>query len=241
MKRATKTAVRKSAKPRVGRPRRTHQENGGDPREDILAAAARLFETKGFAASTTRQIAASSGLQQGSVYHYFNSKDDMLANLLDRTLEPALAFAGWLDPQDAPPEEKVYLLAFQDTANMCAGPHNLAALMRLPEVSTDRFRPYWRKREELMDAYRIYVNSGFDSQVFGGIDARHASEFVFALVESSIDWFRRGSDDPRDRARLTALAVLRLLLADPSQANNVAVRAQAVLARRNGLVPEGVC
>ncbi len=240
MKLATKAAGLESAPPRVGRPRRTDQLSSGDPREDILAAAAQLFETKGFAAATTREIAAGSGLQQGSVYHYFKSKDDMLAELLDRTLEPALAFARWLDPQSAAPEEKLYLLAFQDTINICSGPHNLAALMHLPEVSGGRFRTYWRKRERLKGAYRTYVSKGFETGVFGDIDARLASEFVFAIVESSIDWFKRGSDDPTVCANLTALAVLRLLMTEPAGCNDVALRAEMVRSRRNGPTAQGV-
>lgn len=44
----------------------------------ILAAAARLFRTRGFARSTVRDLAAEVGIQSGSVFHHFRSKDEIL-------------------------------------------------------------------------------------------------------------------------------------------------------------------
>ena len=51
-----------------------------DPRRknEILEAAARLFVTQGFKATTMRQIAAEVGMLAGSLYHHFESKDDLV-------------------------------------------------------------------------------------------------------------------------------------------------------------------
>ena len=44
----------------------------------ILVAAASLFNRKGFAGATTRELAQSLGLQRASLYHYLESKQDLL-------------------------------------------------------------------------------------------------------------------------------------------------------------------
>lgn len=49
----------------------------------ILAAAARAFASAGFHATTTRQIAATAGVSEGTVFHYFGSKNDLMLAILD--------------------------------------------------------------------------------------------------------------------------------------------------------------
>lgn len=46
--------------------------------QDIVAAAARVFQEKGYHAATTRDIAAAVGIQQASLYYYIASKEELL-------------------------------------------------------------------------------------------------------------------------------------------------------------------
>ncbi len=199
---------------RLGRPRNRPASLQAQPREEILNAAASLFEIRGFGATTTRQIAAAAGLEQGSMFHYFSRKDELLSELLDRTLEPALAYGAWLDRQTLPIEQKLYLLAYRDTLNICSGPHNLAMLMHLPEARRPEFKSYWQKRLVLKRTYRRYVLAGLRNRTFAGVPAELGAELVFAMVESTIEWFDRSRDDAVRAAERVATAVLRLLLAD---------------------------
>jgi TetR/AcrR family transcriptional regulator, cholesterol catabolism regulator len=58
--------------------------------ERLLDRAAELFWRKGFAATTTREIAASLGIRQASLYHHFASKEDLLCQLCVTSLEQLL-------------------------------------------------------------------------------------------------------------------------------------------------------
>jgi AcrR family transcriptional regulator len=49
----------------------------GSRREHLLAVAVREFARRGFARTSIRDIARAAGLQPGSVYHHFASKDDL--------------------------------------------------------------------------------------------------------------------------------------------------------------------
>jgi AcrR family transcriptional regulator len=55
--------------------------------DQLLGAAASLFHRKGFVASTTRELAKSLGLQRASLYHYLESKQDLLYVLCSRAME----------------------------------------------------------------------------------------------------------------------------------------------------------
>ena len=53
-----------------------------DRRSDILASAAELFARKGVGATTVREIADAVGILSGSLYHHFESKDAIVAEIL---------------------------------------------------------------------------------------------------------------------------------------------------------------
>ncbi len=46
--------------------------------DDIVAAAAKVFRTKGYHAATVRDIADEVGILKGSLYHHFESKEALL-------------------------------------------------------------------------------------------------------------------------------------------------------------------
>ena len=48
------------------------------PRGKLLSAAARLFRVQGYDRTTVRDIAAAVGIQSGSIFHHFASKEDIL-------------------------------------------------------------------------------------------------------------------------------------------------------------------
>lgn len=60
-------------------------------RHRLLETSADLFWTRGYRATTTRQIAAVLGLQQASLYHHVSSKDDLLVEICRLALGELLA------------------------------------------------------------------------------------------------------------------------------------------------------
>ncbi len=80
-----------SKRPR-GRPRKTDDErDDGNRRHALLSAAAALFRQKGFAATTTRDIAAAAGMQSGSPFYHFKSKNALLYAVMEEGMHTALA------------------------------------------------------------------------------------------------------------------------------------------------------
>ena len=75
-----------------GRPRKTVDErDDGNRRVALLAAAALLFRRKGFSATTTRDIAAAAGMQSGSPFYHFKSKDALLFAVMEEGMRTALS------------------------------------------------------------------------------------------------------------------------------------------------------
>lgn len=58
-----------------------------ETRERILQCAARLFHEQGFAATGVSTILREAGVNSGSLYHFFPSKDDLLRGVLEWYLD----------------------------------------------------------------------------------------------------------------------------------------------------------
>ena len=76
-----------------------------DRRELILASAAEMFARKGIGATTVREIADAVGVLSGSLYHHFESKDAIVAEILGAYLASIRArYAGVLASGKPPAE-----------------------------------------------------------------------------------------------------------------------------------------
>lgn len=62
-------------------------------RHDVIAAAAREFATRGYHATSIEHLLAATGLTRGGLYHYIDSKADLLIAVQRELLEPLLASA----------------------------------------------------------------------------------------------------------------------------------------------------
>ena len=198
---------------RVGRPRAAQRPDSGlEPRAELLAAAAELFTTRGYAATTTRVVAERAGMRQASMYHYVSGKEELLAQLLESTVTPSLVCARELLADDTrPAEDRLWELCRTDVELLCAGPHNLGGLYLLPEVRTERVAGVHAVRAELKDGYRqlIAATAAGGALAKSGLDLR--TDLVFGLIEGVILVHRSDPDRPvSEFARATADAALRI-------------------------------
>ena len=82
-----------SAEPR----KRPRQIRSAETVERILAAAARIFDERGYRATTTNHVATEAGVSIGSLYQYFPNKDAVLVALAEQHLgDAAERFGGHL-------------------------------------------------------------------------------------------------------------------------------------------------
>src|SRR5205814_10557537 len=58
-----------------------------DSRQDILRTAARLFQQRGYHATSMNDVASALKLSKGGLYHHFQSKDEILFNLMDHAMD----------------------------------------------------------------------------------------------------------------------------------------------------------
>jgi TetR/AcrR family transcriptional regulator, cholesterol catabolism regulator len=64
-----------------------HRDAGIEPRQEILRAAARLFQQQGYDATSMNDVAAALKLSKGGLYHHFQSKDEILYNIMSHAMD----------------------------------------------------------------------------------------------------------------------------------------------------------
>jgi len=178
---------------RVGRPRATAGSTQLAPRDEILDAAAALFVENGFAATTTRAIAERIGIRQASLYYHFAGKDDILVELLERTVRPSVEFAKRLreDPSLAS-AAALHMLAVRDVETLAAAPHNIGTLYLLPEANRDRFDGFRASRRELRDAYGAFAMDAATDALRATWTLAELGAAIIHLVEIVIPLRREG-------------------------------------------------
>src|SRR4051812_10109049 len=82
-----------------------------EKRRLILDAAVRVFARQGFHTCRVSDIADEAGVAYGLVYHYFQSKDQILDTLFLERWEGLLRALRETDAQDIPAEEKLGAIA----------------------------------------------------------------------------------------------------------------------------------
>ena len=63
------------------------RETAVDSRQEILRTAARLFQQQGYDATSMNDVAAALKLSKGGLYHHFQSKDEILFDLMDHAMD----------------------------------------------------------------------------------------------------------------------------------------------------------
>jgi AcrR family transcriptional regulator len=82
-----------------------------DKRRTILDAAVRVFARQGFHTCRVSDIADEAGVAYGLVYHYFNSKEEILDTLFLQRWDVMLAAIADADASERTPREKLYAIA----------------------------------------------------------------------------------------------------------------------------------
>jgi AcrR family transcriptional regulator len=63
------------------------RETTVDSRQEILRTAARLFQQRGYDATSMNDVASALKLSKGGLYHHFQSKDEILFEIMNHAME----------------------------------------------------------------------------------------------------------------------------------------------------------
>jgi AcrR family transcriptional regulator len=194
--------------------------DGPATRERVLLEAARLFRHHGYAATTLREVADAAGVKAGSIYYHFESKEQILGEVLDkgitivadavRTRVAALPeSAPWRDRIAAGIEGHLWgMLHYGDFTSA-----NIRIYGQIPISAKNRHRIVRR-------AYADYWDRLFESALASGELRQDTSTamirlFVIGALNWTVEWYnpQRGSFQDFSR-QITAIVFDGILMHD---------------------------
>ncbi len=101
-KRSTKSPKSTASRAATGK-----APKGSDKRARILNSAVRVFAENGFYATRVSDVAKAAGVADGTIYLYFDSKEELLVSLFEDRVEKLLAFMNDELPKHPDAKEKL--------------------------------------------------------------------------------------------------------------------------------------
>lgn len=232
------SAASASQRPRPGRPRLTPPLLAGPPREQVLEAAARLFTSKGYSATSTREIAEAVGIRQASLYYHFAGKGEIVTELLGRTIRPTMDSVAWIESLTEDPETALYLVALADVRTLASAPHNIGWLYLAPDVAqVEGFDEFTAAREELAATYARLASRITTVDEVRAVGPTRLGEKLVHTVEEVIGLRNAGHRINMDDAAWIAASCLRLCGVDNARVEQVAKNADVFLRQGNLSAP----
>jgi len=161
--------------------------------ERLLDTAAKLFWTKGYASTSTREIAELLGVRKASLYHHIDSKEDLLFAISVNSLEHITRGVAAAVEASDDPIERVRTLIHAHVASMIADQNKHSVMLtELRALSPGR-------REQIVamrDDYERLVAGVLESACVAGVlrsdvPVKYLSLSLLNLLNWSIFWFQR--------------------------------------------------
>src|SRR5947207_7521250 len=76
-------------------------------REDVLAAAAKVFSERGYHGASMQDVANAAGMQKASLYHHVGQKEDLLYAIHEKMIDELTALAMPVVSSSRSPAEKI--------------------------------------------------------------------------------------------------------------------------------------
>lgn len=111
-------------------------------REEVIATAAAVFAERGYQATSMSDLTEATGLAAGGLYHYIESKEQLLISICDALIEPLLEQARAIVAREAPATEHLHELLRAWLAHIEA--HRDHMLVFAQERHVIEREPQWR-------------------------------------------------------------------------------------------------
>jgi AcrR family transcriptional regulator len=153
----------------MAQPESRHQETRRERRQQILAAAMRIFSTKGFHAANVSDVASQAGVSQGTIYWYFESKESLFEAVLQESLsavsQPSIVL---LQDDTLSPLERIQATVRQLLDELQSPPDSFRLLLNLwvqPETFASGMA-----QDAIQDMYQEWIEGHLGTVIRDGME-----------------------------------------------------------------------
>jgi AcrR family transcriptional regulator len=164
-------------------------------RAELLATAAGVFASRGYAATSVREVADAAGMLGGSLYYHFDSKESMVDEILTAFLDDM--WASYESILGSGADALRSLREIVRASFRCIDAHRSAVVIYQNESThlehTPRFAYLGESRRRFAEMWRSLLAGGVKEGSFrSDIDVDLAYRFIRDTVWVAASWYRPG-------------------------------------------------
>jgi AcrR family transcriptional regulator len=183
-------------------------------RENILKAAAQIFQEKGYHAASMQDIAEAVDLKKGSLYHHVSSKQEILLALLDEALDLIIERLQPIQEKKIIPSTKLrqlmgaYLAFLVERRSLSS-----VLLLEYRSLESELQKQHIPRRDRVESIWIETIEEGIKGGEFNSSDPGITTKAIFGALNWAITWYREdGPLSPEEIAdQLTSLFLEGLL------------------------------
>ena len=173
---------------------RPQKGEGGGLRAELIEKSAELFRIKGYDNTTVRDIAAATGIQAGSWFYHFKTKQDILPAIMEQGLRHALAEIEAIAAQPLAPGVMLQRLVEVHLHALLAPDHHFIAVLLYEWRSLD---PASRARlVALKDRYEAIWDQAIAALHHSGawsMPSQFDRLLMFGALNWTVQWYKPGN------------------------------------------------
>ena len=163
--------------------------------EELLSAAVRLFRERGYHATSMQDLAEAVGVQRGSLYHYIEAKEDLLWEIMDRTISQLLRA---VEATTAMPGSAAERLRRAVSAHLEVGaqrPDEMTILhVELKSLTGAHRRHMVTLRDRYQEVFRAVIRRGISAGEFRKVDPKATVFAILGACNWFTQWYRPGGE-----------------------------------------------
>lgn len=171
-------------------------------RQRLLGEATRLFAERGFESTSVQEIVAAAGVTKGAMYHYFDSKDDLLHEIYARVLRMQMERLTQIAEGDGSVVERLHRAAADVVETTAENLDDSKIFFRSMHLLAPETRKNVRaERRRYHERFRDLVLEGQREGVFSDrVPADLVVDYFFGSVHHLGTWFH--ADGPLTGAQV---------------------------------------
>ncbi len=160
-------------------------------KEQILTEAARLFHEKGYFAATLRDLAKRCGIQAGSVYYHFSSKQELLLQLMEYVLDELTSrVQEAVASSDDPIDQLKRAVTVHIDYHISHLPETYVTDSEIKGLIEDNYSRILRKRKRYESIFIEILRQGIDAGLIRDIDTKLCTYAMLQMFTGVSYWFK---------------------------------------------------
>jgi len=158
---------------------------------EIIRAAVKLFNEKGYKATSIREIAALVNLTQGTLYHYVKNKEELLFKINDLLINSVLQGRKEILELKCTNKEKVRQTIKEILTTIATYNDYLSVFLKeYKNLSNKNFKKILKKRDQYEDMVASILQEGMKNKEFKNLDLTISTMALFGICNWATTWLK---------------------------------------------------